>query len=267
MKKGILYILLTVFTFIVLFPFLWMLSTSFKPNPEALSLRFFPKHPTLENFKRIIRDYSFGRYFINSLIVATSAAFFATLFASLASYVFAKKEFPGKRVLFSLFLSSMMVPGLMFMIPQFAIVYRFGWMNTYRAMVVPHLANVFGLFLLTQYMKTLPDSLIEAARIDGASEFQIFLKIILPLSAPVIATVFLLTFQFHWNNFLWQLIVTTSEKMYTVPVGLAMFRSAHEELYSLKMAASTLSIVPIAIIFLFTQRYFIEGLTRGAIKG
>jgi len=266
MKKFILYLFLTILAIIVLFPFIWMFVTSFKPESEALSLSFLPSHFTLENFKKIITGYRFGRYFINSLIVSFSAAIFATLFASLAAYPFAKKNFPFKRYILGMFLASMMIPGLMFMIPQFAIVSKLGWINTYKAMVIPHLANVFGLFLLIQYMKTLPDSLIEAARIDGASEFRIFWAIIFPLSLPIIVTIFLLTFQFHWNNFLWQLIVTTKESMYTVPVGLAMFRSAHEELYAMKMAASTISILPISIIFLLSQRYFIQGITKGAVK-
>ena len=267
MKKFFIYLLLTILAIVVLFPFIWMIITAFKPESEALSLTLLPSHPTVQNFIKVVKNYSFGRYFINSLIVATSAGFFATVFATLAAYPMAKKEFPGKKIMIGIFLSSMMIPGLMYMIPQFAIVSKFGWINTYLAMVVPHLANVFGLFLLMQYIKTLPDSLIEAARIDGASELRIFLSIIVPLSMPIIVTVFLLTFQFHWNNFLWQLIVTNTEKMYTVPVGLAMFRSAHEEMYALKMAASTISIIPIAVIFLFAQRYFIEGITSGAVKG
>ena len=267
MKRFFLYILLTILGIIVLFPFIWMLITAFKPEYEALSMNLFPKDPTIQNFVKVIRNFSFGRYFINSIIVASSAGILATLFATLAAYPMAKKNFPGKTILLGAFLSSMMIPGLMFMIPQFVIVSKFGWINTYLAMVVPHLANVFGLFLMVQYMKTLPDSLIEAARIDGASEFRIFISIIVPLSMPIVITIFLLTFQFHWNNFLWQLIVTNTERMYTVPVGLAMFRSAHEEMYALKMAASTLSIIPIALIFLFAQRYFIEGITSGAVKG
>jgi len=154
----------------------------------------------------------------------------------------------------------------MYVVPQFAIVSQLGWMNTYRAMVVPHLANVFGLFLMRQYLAGIPDDLIDAAHIDGASESRILFTLILPLSSPIVATLFLLTFQFHWNNFLWQLIVTNDASLYTVPVGLALFKSAHEELYTLKMAGSCFSIIPIAVLFLFTQRFFIEGMTKGALK-
>jgi multiple sugar transport system permease protein len=154
----------------------------------------------------------------------------------------------------------------MYVVPQFAIVKKLGWMNTYRAMVIPHLANVFGLFLLRQYMATIPRSLVDAAKIDGASDWQVYGRIVVPLSLPIVATLFLLTFQFHWSNFLWQLIVTNKESLYTVPVGLAMFKQQHEQLYTLKMAASAVSIVPISVIFVFAQRYFIEGVTQGAVK-
>lgn len=267
MKKALVYLLLTAWAIFSLFPFFWMLVTSLKPIGEGLSLKIIPKPITLENYRRILTQYNFFRYFLNSLIVAISSAFFSTLFAFLGAYALAKKNFLGKNILLALFLSAMMIPGMVYIVPQFAIVNMLGWMNTYLAMVVPHLANIFGLFLLSQFMRTLPNSLIESARIDGAGELRILWNIILPLSLPVIATVFLLNFQFHWNNFLWQLIVATRENMYTVPVGLAMFRSAHEELYTLKMAAATISLLPITMIFLFAQRFFIEGLTKGAVKG
>lgn len=251
---------------VVMFPFVWMVSTAFKMPENAFDLQLIPRPGTLDNFKRVIFSYGFSRYFLNSLIVAGSAAVVTTFIASLASYAFAKKQFPLKNTLFAVFLASMMVPGLMYVVPQFAIISQLGWMNTYKAMVVPHLANVFGLFLMRQYLAGIPDDLIDAAHIDGASEARIFFGLILPLSSPVVATLFLLTFQFHWNNFLWQLIVTNDSSLYTVPVGLALFKSAHEELYTLKMAGSCFSIVPIAVIFLFTQRFFIEGMTKGALK-
>ncbi len=251
---------------VVMFPFVWMVSTAFKLPQNAFDLQIIPRPATLDNFYKVIFNYGFGRYFLNSFIVAGSAALVTTFFASLAAYAFAKKQFPLKNTLFAVFLASMMVPGLMYVVPQFAIVAQLGWMNTYKAMVIPHLANVFGLFLMKQYLAGIPDDLIDAAHIDGASESRIFFSLILPLSSPVVATLFLLTFQFHWNNFLWQLIVTNDASLYTVPVGLALFKSAHEELYTLKMAGSCFSIIPIALIFLFTQRFFIEGMTQGALK-
>jgi multiple sugar transport system permease protein len=267
LRAGLLYLGLTVGAIVVLFPFFWMLTTALKQPGQAYSLRFLPAEPTLDNFRRILEDYGFARYFLNSIIVATSAAFLATLFAALAAYAFAKKKFILKGQLFMFLLASLMIPGMMYMVPQFAIVSRLGLMNTRTAMVLPHLANVFGLFLMKQFMESIPSSLLDSSRIDGASELQVFRAIIVPLSLPIMATLFLLTFQFHWGNFLWQLIVTNKESLYTVPVGLAMFRDAHEELVTLKMAGAAISIIPIGVLFFFTQRLFIEGMTRGAVKG
>jgi len=266
LRTVVLYAGLTVAAVIVLFPFFWMVVTAFKEPGQAFSAEILPSQPTLENFRRVLSDFGFGRYFANSVIVATTAALFATMFATCAGYVFAKKQFFMKDRLFTFLLISLMIPGMMYVVPQFAIINKLGWMNTYRAMIIPHLANVFGLFLMRQYMMTIPGELLDAARMDGAGEWQVFRKVMIPLSIPIIATLFLLTFQFHWNNFLWQLIVANVERLYTVPVGLAMFKSAHEELYTLKMAGSCISVLPIAVLFFFAQRYFIEGMTMGAVK-
>jgi multiple sugar transport system permease protein len=266
-RVSLLYAALTTAAIVVLFPFFWMMVTAFKQPGTEFDPNFLPAHPTLDNFRRVLSEFGFMRYFLNSVIVATSAGFFATLFASMAAFAFSFKNFFMREKIFLLIIASMMVPGLMYVVPQFAIVKKLGWMDTYRAMVVPHLANVFGLFLLRQYMDTIPRSLIDAARIDGANDFQIYGRIVMPLSLPIVATLFLFAFQFHWSNFLWQLIVTNRADLYTVPVGLAMFKQQHEQLYTLKMAASAISIIPIAVIFLFAQRYFIEGVTKGAVKG
>jgi len=261
-----LYAVLVFAALVVLFPFVWMLLTALKQPGHEFDPEIIPRSPTLQNFRRVFAEFGFLRYFGNSTIVAVAAGVLATLIATLAAYAFSFKSFVLKNKIFAVLVASMMVPGLMYVVPQFAIVQKLGWMNTYRAMIVPHLANVFGLFLLKQYMDTVPRSLVDAAKIDGANDFQIYGRIIVPLALPVIATLFLLTFQFHWSNFLWQLIVTNKESLYTVPVGLAMFKQAHEELYTLKMAASAVSIVPISVIFVLAQRYFIEGMTRGAVK-
>ena len=266
MKKTIVILVSSVLLIVVLFPFVWMLYTAFKPPGTGLIFSLKTGF-TLENFRKVLFEYNFLKYFKNSFIVAFFAATFSTLFAAMAAYAFAKKRFFLKDALFWTFIASMMVPGLLYVIPQFLVVYRFGWMNTYQGMIVPHLANVFGLFVLTQFAREVPDALLEAARIDGASDLKIFTSIMLPLMLPIVATVYLLNFQFHWSNFLWQLIVAQTDKMYTVPVGLAMFKNSHQEAYTLEMAASSLSIVPIGILFIFAQRYFIEGITQGAVKG
>jgi ABC-type glycerol-3-phosphate transport system permease component len=267
LRAALLYAALTAAAIIVLFPFFWMMITAFKQPGTEFDPGLWPKNPTMDNFKRVLSEFGFVRYFLNSVIVATSAGFFATVFASMAAFAFSFKNFFMRDKIFIILIAAMMVPGLMYVVPQFAIVKKLGWMDTYRAMVIPHLANVFGLFLLRQYMDTIPRSLIDAARIDGASDLQIYGRIVMPLSLPIVATLFLFAFQFHWSNFLWQLIVTNKSSLYTVPVGLAMFKQQHEQLYTLKMAASAISIIPIAVIFLFAQRYFIEGVTKGAVKG
>ncbi len=210
----------------------------------------------------------FGRFFLNSLWVSSLAAALVTLFASMAGYVFAKKELPYKKQLFELLMTTMMIPGMMYMVPQFFMVVKMGLYGTTVAMYLPHLASVFGVFMMKQFMETIPSSLIEAARIDGASEWQIFGKVIIPLAKPIVLTLFLLTFLFHWSNFLWQLIVSDPSVpgTFTLPVGLALFRGQYSADVGQIMAASCFSIVPIAILFLIAQRYFIEGMTQGAVK-
>lgn len=278
-KKYILLVLVAASAIFVLFPFFWMFLTAFKEPGTALQLKFLPDNFTLEGFKKMYTlknfakvwtKFEFGIYFKNSLIIAGSAAFFATFFAAMAGYVFAKKEFFLKDKIFYILLGTMMIPGMMYMTPQFYIIVKLGWYNTYKAMVIPHLASVFGVLMMTQFIKTIPTSLIEAAKIDGASEWQIFRIIIIPLSLPIVATLFLMTFLFHWSNFLWQLVVSDPglvRNIKTIPVGLAYFSGQYGSDWELMMAAACYSIVPIALLFLFAQRLFIEGMTQGAVKG
>ncbi len=224
---------------------------------------------TWSNFKKIAlnTDFPFLKYLRNSFLVAFTTAFFTVLICALAAYVFAKKRFRGRLVLFWLFMGAMMVPGMMYMVPQFALVTRFGWINSLAGLVIPHLSNVFGLFMLKQMMEGIPDSLFEAARIDGAGEWTVFTRIVVPLSLPSMAILFLLTFVGQWNNFLWQLLVNTPQSdLITLPVGLSMFRGQYANQTEQMMAASTFSLMPIVILFLFTQRFLIEGLTAGGVK-
>lgn len=268
-KSLILYIFMSVGAVFVLFPFFWMIFVAVKPEGQAFSLTVSFAKPLWKNFISIATDpsYPFWRFFINSVIVATSGGLLTTLFCAMGGYVFAKKDFYGKNVVYWFLLSTMMIPGMMFLVPQFAIVTKLNWINTYRGMVLPHVASVFGIFLMRQYIETVPSSLIESAKIDGASELQIFSKIIVPLSMAVMTTLFLLTFLFHWSNFLWHLVVNTpdSSKL-TIPVGLALFRGQYQMDWEKMMAASCFAIIPIVIIFLIAQKFFIEGLTTGAVK-
>ena len=224
---------------------------------------------TLQNFARVLtnKDFPFGRFFLNSLVVASGTAFLTVVICTMGGYVFAKKNFFLRDKLFGALLSTMLIPGMIFMVPQFAIVNKLGWINSYVGMMVPHLANIFGLFLMKQYISTIPNSLFEAATIDGANELQLFKIIIIPLSLPVMVTLFLMTFVMQWGNFLWQLIVNTPDSVYrTLPVGLALFRGQYGQDWEMMMAGACFSIIPIAILFLAAQRVFIEGMTSGAVK-
>ncbi len=224
---------------------------------------------TYRNFVAILfnKDFPFLRFFLNSLIVSTLAALFTVALCTMGGYVFAKKNFYGKQVVFYVFLGTMLVPGLIFMVPQFAIVTKLGWINSYAGMFVPHLANVFGLYLLRQYIETIPDSLFEAACIDGASEWQQFSLVAVPLSMPIMVTLFLLVFVGQWSNFLWQYITNTPDSpLRTLPVGLALFKGQYDIRWEQMMAGACFSVLPITILFLFAQRFFIEGMTSGGVK-
>ncbi|MBI4868697.1 MAG: carbohydrate ABC transporter permease [Candidatus Wallbacteria bacterium] len=262
-------LVLSVGAFVVLMPFLWMVITALKPQSEALQFTIPWGQLSLDNFRKVAGDpdFPFRQFFSNSLVVSASSAALTVLVCTLGGYAFAKKQFAGKNALFLMLLSSMLVPGMIYMVPQFALVSRLGWINTWQGMIVPHLASVFGLFLLRQYIETIPSSLIEAAQIDGASEVQIFTRVVMPLTLPIAATLFLLTFLSQWSNFLWQLIVNTPDStLRTLPVGLALFRGQYGQRWDLLMAGSVFSILPMAILFLAAQRFFIEGMTSGAVK-
>lgn len=277
-RRFLLYFLLTFGAIVVLFPLVWMVLTALKQPGLALKFVFFPVAGsgyeswgsiyTLANVKKVFSEFNFAKYFFNSLLVATMAALFATFFAALAGYMFAKKDFFLRDHIYFLLLATMMIPGMMYLVPQFVIVIQLGWFDTYKGLIVPHLASVFGVFMMCQFMKNIPSSLIESAQIDGANEWQIFTVVILPLSVPIVTTLFLLTFLFHWSNFIWQLVITKpGSPLLTIPVGLAYFSGPHGSEWEIMMAASCFSIIPIAILFLLAQRTFIEGMTSGAVKG
>jgi multiple sugar transport system permease protein len=249
------------------------------PDPISLQVRYVYDLPfgeawartyTLQNFSDILtnENYPFGLFFVNSLVVATGCGIVTVILCLLAGYAFAVKEFWGRDVIFWLLFSSMLIPGLVFVVPQFAIITALGWQNSYAAMIFPHVANVFGLFLMRQYIMTMPRDLFAAARVDGATEWQVLRTIVVPLTIPITVTLFLLVFMMQWSNFLWQLIVNTPDSVRrTLPVGLALFRGQHQIDWELMMAGACFSVVPIALLFIVAQRYFIQGLTAGAVKG
>ena len=261
--------ILLIGAFIMLLPFIWMVSTSFKPSSEIYVFppRWIPKNPTLKNYVDLFSSINFGRPFLNTVIVASSITFLSVLLSSMAGYAFAKFRFKGRDKLFFLILTTLMVPGQMTMIPVFLLLRYLGLLNTYTGLILPGAVSVFNIFFMRQFIITIPNDLIEAARIDGARESYIFFKIILPLSKPALTTISIFTFTGSWNSFLWPLIVAQDERMYTLPVAVSVLAGQYGENIAIQMAGSCIVITPILIFFLFAQRYFIKGIALTGLKG
>ncbi len=268
MKKLLLYVFLIISGFITIAPFIWMISASFMADGQASVYppRFFPKQITYDQYNILFTRLNVATNFINSLSLSIIITFISLFFNSMAGYAFAKYRFAGKDKLFKLLLSSMIIPAQVTMLPLFLMLKNLGLINTYMAIVIPGLANIFGIFLIRQYAMSIPDSLIEAARIDGATDFQIYYKVMLPLSKPILVTLAIFTFMGVWNDFLWPLIALTDNSMYTLPVALANLMGEHTKDPELMMAGSVITIIPVIIVFLALQRYYIKGIMMGSIK-
>jgi multiple sugar transport system permease protein len=251
-------------------PFLFMISTSFTESYAVMSYppRLIPPNPSLDNYLGILtfKDGIFYRWFFNTALVTVVGTGIALILNSLAGYVFAKKEFVGRDFLFALILSTLMVPGAVTLLPSFKIIRDLGMYNTYLALIVPSMATVMGIFLMRQFIGTLPTELIEAATIDGCGELGIFRRIILPLCKPPLGAMGIFLALGHWNAFLWPLVATRTGEMRTLTVGLATMRTETWINYGLVMAGATLTLLPILLFYLFFQRYFIEGLRLGVSK-
>jgi multiple sugar transport system permease protein len=265
----LIYLILFAGLVIMIGPFLWMISTSFKTTNAVLQIppQWIPDSPTANNYLRLFSEFNFYRPFINSVIVAVTTPVLSLLVCSMAGYAFAKFDFPFKRVLFLVVLGTLMVPTQITMIPVFLLLKRLAMLNTYRGLILPGVATAFNIFFLRQFMQSIPEELLEAARIDGAGEFFIFFKIVLPLTKPALAALGIFSFTGAWNQFLWPLIIATSEKMYTLPVAISNLTGQFSSAYGLQMAASVMATLPIIIIFLFAQKYFIRGITLSGLKG
>lgn len=249
-------------------PFVWMIMTSVKPPEEVFIYppKLFPEKITFEYYRRLFKDIAFLLHFKNSAILALAILIVSLFTNSLAGFAFAKYRFPGKEKIFTLLLATMMIPSQMTMIPNFLLLKKLGLLNTYLGLIVTAATSVFGIFLIRQFMLSIPDEIIEAARIEGCSEFQIYYKIVLPLSKPILATLSIFTFMGAWNDFLWPLIVMIKEDMYTLPVALAKLNSQYGTEYGLLMAGATIVIIPILLIFLFGQKYIIRGIATTGLK-
>lgn len=251
----------------MLLPFVWMLLTSLKPFPELFALRFLPQEPTLDNYRQVLEQTGFPRWFLNSLLVASVTTASVLFFDSLAGYTLARLRFPGKNLVFLLILSTLMVPTEMLVIPWYVMSAERGWTDTYWGLLFPGLMSAFGVFLLRQFFTTLPQDLFDAARIDGLSEFGVFLRVGLPLVRPALAALGIFTFLGNWNAFLWPLVVVQRPEMRTVPVGVALFSGEAGTAWNLIMAASSLAVLPVLLVFLFFQRQIVEGAALTGVKG
>lgn len=263
-------------------PFLWTISTSFKSDSEILSgaMNLIPKFFTFDHYKEVFNTMPFQRYLKNSLILALGGVVTNLFFGSLAGYAFGQLKFKGKRVIFLVFLASMMIPGIVTMIPTFIVLRSFpmmggndlfgqgglGLINSYWAILLPGAAGAFSIFFMKQFFEQLPKELGESARIDGASDFKIFWKVYLPLAKPSLTTLGIMTFQAGWNAFMWPMIVLNSDEMKTVQVGLAAFQYNYNTNYGPLMAGTIIATLPVLIIFIFAQRNYVQGIANAGIK-
>jgi len=253
---------------LTLAPLLWMVSASLMPAGEAMAAppRLWPSVPTLAHYEALFTRLDVWRYVANSTLLATAVTLISLVLNSMAGYAFAKLRFAGRERIFRGLLASLVIPGQVSMLPLFLLLKQLGLINTYWGVLVPGLASIFGIFLVRQYAQSIPDSLLDAARIDGAGEFRIYRSIVLPVCRPVLVTLAIVTFLGTWNDFLWPLIVLTDQDMYTLPVALANLLGEHVQDTELMMASAVLTVLPVVVVFLALQRHYIAGIVSGALK-
>jgi multiple sugar transport system permease protein len=267
--KAVLYLLLGGGLVVMIGPFLWMLVGSFKPEAEIRQdpPTWLPNDPTLANYGTLFDRLDFPTYFTNSAVVAILTTVGNLLFCSAAGYALAKLSFPGKRLLFVVVLGTIMVPSIVTIVPLFVLTSNLGLVNTLAGLILPFLAQAFGVFLMRQFITSIPNDLLEAARIDGASELRIYARIVLPLCRPALATLGILTFLASWNNFLWPLVSATTEDTYTLPVALALYSIGQNRTdYDILLAGSVVVVLPVLLVFVLLQRHFVRGIATTGLK-
>jgi multiple sugar transport system permease protein len=254
--------------FLALAPLLWMVALSLMPGGEANRYppRLLPSRVTLEHYRTLFSRLDMARYVLNSAFLATTVTLISVLINSAAGYAFAKFRFAGRDSLYRLLVGSLVIPGQVTMLPLFLMMKQLGLVNTYAGAMIPWLASIFGIFLVRQYALSIPDDLLDAARMDGASEWQIFRRVVVPVIRPILLTLAVFTFMGAWNDFLWPLIVLSNDARYTLPVALANLSLEHVQDTELMMAGAVLTILPVMIVFITMQRYYINGITAGSVK-
>ena len=292
--KLLTYLVLAPVAILFVAPFAWLISASFQPLSTIFQTppTWVPSDPTLSGYKGFLnvgelteaqqgQGHGEWRWFLNSAIVATAITVLQTFFSALCAYCFAKRQFPGRDIIFVLFLATMMVPGYVTLIPNYIIIQHIpffggndwsgsgghGWLDSYYGLVMPGVVSAFAIFLIRQYMLSIPDELLQAARIDGAGEFRIFWKVVLPLCVPALAAQAIFTFQGAWEDFFWPLIIMSDPDKYTAPVGLALFVVQNRTSWNLLFAGSVIATIPMILVFIFFQRQFIQGIALTGVKG
>ena len=260
---------LIVLTLLSLAPLLWMLSVSFMPAGGASRFPppLLPDVPTLDNYRALFQRIGMGGYFLNSVLVSSAITLLSLMINAMAGYAFAKLRFAGRERIFKALLAALVIPSQVTMLPLFLMLKEMGLVNSYAGVVIPGLASIFGIFLVRQYARSIPDELMEAARIDGAGEWRIFFRIVLPMLKPVLVTLAIFTFMGSWNDFMWPLIVLTDQTHQTLPVALASLSREHIQDVEMMMAGAVLTVTPVLLLFLVLQRYYIQGLLLGSVKG
>jgi ABC-type glycerol-3-phosphate transport system permease component len=268
LRRSLIYLVLAITSILMLVPFYWSVVTSFKleqfvfTNPP----QWWPNPLTLHNYLSVLTNIPFPRYFANSVFVALATTLGHVFFDTLAAYAFAKLSFPGRDRIFFIMLLALMVPFQVNLIPLYRIMAILHWTDSYAALIVPNLTSIFGIFLMRQFLLSIPNEMLDAARIDGCGEFGVFSRVVLPLALPGVATLIIFTFMNTWNDFLWPRIVLNSETLFTLPVGLAQLQMKNTSNQAQIMAGTVLTALPMILVFLFMQRQFIEGMTAGAVK-
>jgi len=268
LPKTLLWFAMAAAALLVAFPLLWMFLSSFKTNEELFRIvpTILPENPSFAGYHHIFTQMPFGRYFLNSLVVATATTILAVLTSAIAGYIFAKFEFRGKNLLFIAILASMMIPGTVMVVPRYIMVNWLGWIDTYWALIIPQGITVFGIFLMRQYMHGIPSDYIDAARVDGMGEFGIFAQIILPLCKPALAALAILSFIGSWDALLWPLVAVSSDSMRTLPMGIAGLATVHSPSLPLMLPAATISVIPVILVFAAFQRQFVNAMTSTGLK-
>ncbi|MDZ4803706.1 MAG: carbohydrate ABC transporter permease [Candidatus Eisenbacteria bacterium] len=267
--RALLYVGLVVGAILTLLPLVWMVSASFMRPGEANTIPppLFPAHPTLEHYKALFTRIDLARHFLNSTVVTMGATVISVLVNSMAAYAFAKLIFPGRDKLFRTLTLALVIPAQVGMLPLFLLLRQMGLVNTFLGVMIPYFAGVFGIFMVRQYIMSLPDELLHAARIDGAGEFRIFWSIVVPVITPILVTLAAFTFLSAWNDFMWPLIILSDDRLYTLPVALANLSGEHVQDTELMMAGSVLTVLPALIVFLIFQRAYVRGIMGGSVKG